>query len=303
MPRPRLISLIVTTYNRSDALLAVLRGLAAQTDRDFEVIVADDGSRPEHVQRLHAQAGSWPFRCIHTWQADVGFTAAAARNMGVRQASGDYLIFLDGDCVPRPDFVQRHRELARPGCLINGSRVLLDPELSRAAQEPGGDVGSKPWTWWLRQRLRGACNKWVGLFLRWPARWRRARPEFRWKGIRSCNMGVWKHDFEAIDGFDEDFDGWGHEDADFVLRLQRSGCARVDGFWATEVLHLWHPEAARDAQARNLAMVRQRMQDGHEGIRRASHGMSHPRLPELERRVYRLQPGGAPAEPGFGATA
>lgn len=289
-----LISLVVLSYNRSDALLAVLRALTLQTDRGFEVIVADDGSREEHVAALRALAPALPYRLVHAWQADVGFTAAAARNWGARQARGDYLVLLDGDCVPRPDFVARHRALARPGCLLNGSRVLLSQGLTRSALAQGLELARRPWIWWLGQRLRGGCNKWLGLYLRWPAALRRARPGFRWKGIRSCNMGVWRSDFEAIDGFDESFDGWGHEDADFVLRLQRHGCARVDGFWATEVLHLWHRQAERAQESRNLDKVRARMRGD---IVRAEHGLSNPRLPGLERHSRVLREGPAPVAP------
>jgi predicted glycosyltransferase involved in capsule biosynthesis len=99
-------------------------------------------------------------------------------------------------------------------------------------------------------------------------------------------MGVWRSDFEAIDGFDETFDGWGHEDADFVLRLQRHGCARVDGYWATEVLHLWHRQAARAQEGHNLHRVQERMQGD---VVRAEHGLSHPRLPHLERGAWVLR--------------
>ena len=300
MSAPRLISLIVTTYNRSDALLAVLRALQLQRDRGFEVIVADDGSTAEHVQRLQAAAPGLDLDLTHAWQADVGFTAAAALNLGVRQALGDYLVFLDGDCLPLPDFVARHRGLARPGCLVNGSRVLLSPELSAQALRQGLQLPAMPWGWWLRQRLRGGCNKWAGLRLRWPAALRRARPQFRWKGIRSCNLGTWLSDYQAVDGFDEVFDGWGHEDADLVLRLQRHGCARIDGFWATEVLHLWHAEAARDGQGHNLERVRDRMQGS---MVRAVHGLSNPRMPELERRVQLLGARHAAAAAATGASA
>jgi predicted glycosyltransferase involved in capsule biosynthesis len=82
---------------------------------------------------------------------------------------------------------------------------------------------------------------------------------FQWKGIRSCNMGVWRQDFEAVDGFDESFVGWGHEDADFVLRLHNAGIRRKNGFCATEVYHLWHAQAARTEESKNAATVTERM--------------------------------------------
>ena len=125
MNAPFLVSVVITTYNRSDALLAVLTGLARQTDTNFEVLVADDGSRIEH-QAAVLTAPVAKFLCLkHIWHPDVGFTASRIRNRGVAASSGDYIIFLDGDCVPEVDFIEQHRRLAAPGYFVNGSRVLL----------------------------------------------------------------------------------------------------------------------------------------------------------------------------------
>ena len=283
---PALISVIVSTYNRSDALCAVLDGLARQGDRGFEVIVADDGSRDEHVAALHARRGDWNFPLRHAWQPDVGFTLSAVRNLGVLQARGDYLVFLDGDCIPQADFVARHRALARRGRFIIGSRILLDPGLSaaiveRRAAAPRCGIAA------LRERLRGGINKLAPLCLRWPARWRRARTEFRWRGIRGCNLALWREDYLRIDGFDETFDGWGHEDADFVARLHAAGCARLDGYWATEVLHLWHREAARDAESANRRRVLERVRAGG-AEPRAERGLHQPLRPRDNARVTTL---------------
>ena len=99
----------------------------------------------------------------------------------------------------------------------------------------------------------------------------RVEERFRWKGIRSCNFGAWRSDFEAVDGFDESFRGWGHEDADLVLRLHHRGLRRKNGFLATEVFHLWHRENPRDQESPNRARVQARME---QGIIRAEAGLS-----------------------------
>ncbi len=282
--RPRLISVVVVTYNRADALLAVLRALAAQDDREFEVIVADDGSRVEQRALLDAAAPTLGLPLRRVWHPDRGFTAATARNLGTRLARGDYLLFIDGDCVPQPDFIRRHRQLARRGCFVNGSRVLLDPVLTDAVLAQRAPMPGADFRYWLVQRLRGHCNKLLALYIRWPARWRRAHEAFRWRGIRSCNLSVWRDDFIAINGFDETFNGWGHEDADFVLRLQRSGCARINGYWGTEVLHLWHREAAREAEQQHRARVHQRAAAQTLDCR-AEFGLQHGTTPDSEIRV------------------
>lgn len=257
MNASHLVSVVITTFNRSDALLAVIAGLSKQTDRNFEVVVADDGSRKNHQTAILDDPNAQALRVVHVWHPDVGFTASRVRNRGVAASKGAYILFLDGDCVPEVDFVARHRALAKPGFFVNGSRVLLSEEFT--AQVIRGHVqisGRSAW-FWLRQRMVGHASKLTGL-LRLPDMPLRNKTAFSWKGIRSCNLGCWRTDFEKVNGFDESFVGWGHEDADFVLRLHHSGVARKNGFWATEVFHLWHKEAARNQESHNAAVVQAR---------------------------------------------
>jgi glycosyltransferase involved in cell wall biosynthesis len=257
MPQPDLISIVITTYNRSDALAAVLQGLAAQDDRDFEVVVADDGSTPHHQQTIHRAAQGLGLPVHHVWHPDVGFTASRVRNLGVSVARGDYLVFMDGDCVPETDFVRRHRQLREAVCLVNGSRVLLSEKFTRSVLTGTTRIfGRSPW-YWLRRWWAKDANKFTG-WLRLPDLYWRKKPGFRWRGIRSCNMGLWRSDFEAVNGFDESFVGWGHEDADFVLRLHNHGVVRKNGYCATEVFHLWHPESSRVQESANADRVRER---------------------------------------------
>jgi GT2 family glycosyltransferase len=264
---------IVLTYNRVAALLPVLRSLAAQCGPDDEVWVADDGSQPEHVSRLRRDAPRFPCRARHVWHPDVGFTASRARNMAALRASADYLVFLDGDCVPAAGFVQMHARLARRGCFVNGSRVLLSRDLTARAETGAVDLLRLGTGDWVRLRLGGDVNKLTHL-VHWPGAPGRVETRFRWKGIRSCNFGVWRSDFEAVNGFDESFSGWGHEDADLVLRLHHQGLARRNGFWATEVFHLWHAEADRAREDTNRDRVRSRIGTG---IIRAEQGLDAAR--------------------------
>jgi len=261
MSHPDLISVVVTTYNRSDALALVLRALAQQDDRQFEVIVADDGSSALHQQRIQEELARSSVRAVHIWHPDVGFTAARVRNRGVAQSRGDYVVFLDGDCVPEPDFVRRHRALAQARCFVNGSRVLLSQRWTDQLLRESALPTQRSLAYWAWRRLRGDANKFAPR-LRLGLAGRQVQPAFVWRGIRSCNMGVWRQDFEHINGFDESFVGWGHEDADFVLRLHNAGVARLNGFWATEVYHLWHREAQRASESVNAARVRERMANG-----------------------------------------
>ncbi len=257
MDSSELVSVVITTYNRSDALLAVLLGLSQQTDRHFEVIVADDGSREAHRRAILDSSVAQSLKLVHVWHPDVGFTASRVRNRGVAAARGGYIIFLDGDCVPEVDFIAQHKALAQPGYFINGSRVLLSEALTGRVVAGLAQICGRSWTYWVQQRFAGHASKLTGL-LRLSDRPGRVERAFSWKGIRSCNMAVWRSDFEKVDGFDESFVGWGHEDADFVLRLHNSGVFRKNGYCATEVFHLWHKEAARNQESLNARTVKAR---------------------------------------------
>jgi GT2 family glycosyltransferase len=233
-------------------------------------VVADDGSLPGHVQALRAGRPDFPCPLLHVWHPDAGFTAGRARNLGALHAQADYVVFLDGDCVPSRRFVSGHRQLAEPGFFVNGSRVLLSQRLSAQALAGHGALQGLHAADWLRWRAAGDINKLTHL-LYWPGAPHRVERRFHWKGIRSCNFGVWYRDLEATNGFDESFSGWGHEDADLVLRLHNHGSLRKNGAFATEVFHLWHPDNSRDQEASNRERVLQRL---HNRITRAEIGLA-----------------------------
>ena len=252
------ISFIVLTYNRSNALLAVLRALATQCHADHEVLIADDGSNSAQVEMLYENCPAFNCPVRHVWHPDIGFTAAVARNLGAHHSSGEYLVFIDGDCVPNASFVAAHARLAERGFFVNGSRVLLSERLTRRVVEDKLDLLTQPLWFWLNARLCGDSNKLLHL-LSWPWSLFRVKQGFQWRGIRSCNLGVWRHDFLAVNGFDETFLGWGHEDADLVLRLNHQDVQRKNGFLGTEVYHLWHRENIRNHEPINKHKVLQRM--------------------------------------------
>jgi glycosyltransferase involved in cell wall biosynthesis len=245
-----LISVIVTTYNREDALDAVLRSLARQSDRDFEVVVADDGSQAPTAALVESWKTRLGRRLEHVWHEDRGFRAAEIRNRAILVSRGAYCIFLDGDCIARPDFVAAHRRLAEPGWFVTGNRVLLSPQLS--AKILGEKLAPETWilTTWLTQRARGGVNR-VSALLRLPLGPLRRLRKNTWQGARSANLAVWRSDLDKVDGFDADYSGWGKEDSDIIVRLLRAGVKRKDGAFATGVLHLWHAEADRGRLAVN----------------------------------------------------
>ena len=234
-----LISVIVTTYNREDALGAVLRGLARQSDRDFEIIIADDGSGPATPDLVRAQSARFAVPIQHVWHEDRGFRAGEIRNRGIVASRGGYCVFLDGDCIPRADFIAVHRRLAEPGWFVTGNRALLSRELT--AQVLGS--ADEPERWrvnrWFALRWQNKVNRLAPLLPLPLGPLRKLRPA-AWRGARSCNLAVWRCDLDRVNGFDASYSGWGLEDSDLLIRLLHAGVRRKDGNFATGVLHLWH---------------------------------------------------------------
>jgi glycosyltransferase involved in cell wall biosynthesis len=257
MRHAQTISVVITTYNRPDALAAVVRACFMQSDRNFETIIADDGSTGDTRICAERLATDAPVPLRHVWQPDDGFRAAMARNRGTLAARGEYIIFLDGDCIPQRDFIARHRALSEPGCLVSGSRILMSERLTRRVLDEGIQVPASSIATRLAWRMRGDLNKTLQLGLRWPD-FGRVRNSFSWRRIKSCNLAVWRSDLERVNGFDESFTGWGHEDSDLVVRLFHAGVKRKDGAFATEVFHLWHQEAQRDQESSNRGVVLER---------------------------------------------
>lgn len=124
-------SVIISTYNRPDALEAVLTGFSSQTCNNFEVLIADDGSTEETADTIlqFAPKAGYPLR--HIWHEDKGFRVAMIRNRTVAQAQGEYLIFVDGDCIPLPHFIERHLRMAEQGWFTAGNRILLSKKFTR----------------------------------------------------------------------------------------------------------------------------------------------------------------------------
>ena len=245
-----LISVIVTTYNREDALEAVLRSLARQTDQDFEVVVADDGSTAATGQLVEAWKAKVGHRLEHVWHEDRGFRAAEIRNRAILASRGGYCIFLDGDCIVRPDFVATHRRLAAPGWFVTGNRILLSSSLTTKVLREKLTPESWGFGGWLIERWRGGVNR-LSALLQLPLGLLRRLRQRAWRGARCCNLAVWRSDLDRVDGFDADYSGWGKEDSDIIVRLLHAGVRRKDGVFATGVLHLWHAEADRSRLAEN----------------------------------------------------
>lgn len=241
-----LISIIVTTHDREDALEAVLRSLSRQSDRDFETIVADDGSGPATAALIAQWQPKFGRRLEHAWHEHRGFRAGEIRNRAILESRGEYCVFLDGDCIARPGFVASHRALAERGWFVSGNRILMSQELTRRVLAQRLEPENWTFASWIGRRSRKDINRLAPMLPLPLGPLRKLRPG-EWQHARSCNLGIWRRDFDRVDGFDADYNGWGREDSDLLVRLLNADVRRKDGNFATGVLHLWHPAADRSA--------------------------------------------------------
>lgn len=249
-------SIIVTTYNRPDALRLVLIALTQQTCLPDEVIIADDGSENETRLLIEQLSNQLNYPLKHIWQKDEGFQAAKIRNKAVLYANHNYLIFLDGDCVPFSDFIEQHRLLAEPDWFVSGHRMLLEKKFTEKILKEFLPIYKNTLWQWLLYYFHRQTNRLFPL-LRIPLNKLRKLSSRRWQGAKSCNLGLWKEDFLTVNGFDQSFIGWGYEDSDLVIRLIRAGIKRKSGKYAIPVIHLWHQPNNREKEQINLNLLKE----------------------------------------------
>jgi glycosyltransferase involved in cell wall biosynthesis len=245
------LGLIINTHNQPEYLARVLKAVAQQISPPDEVLLADDGSGSETRDVFVAWTAKQPFRCEHIWQENEGFRRSRILNQAIARAQGDYLVFLDGDTVPHPQFIADHRDLAQKSWFVQGHRALIEESAARFF-----GLGHFP------EDRRHALLQWQisGLkhAFRWPRPLRRARTDLR--GIRGCNLGIWRDDLVRTNGYNEAFIGWGREDSELAVRLMNSGVQRLDVRGRALCYHLWHPPASRAGLPANDELLAQAWQ-------------------------------------------
>lgn len=245
------VALIVNTYNQPDYLDRVLRAVSRQRIPAAEVFLADDGSDDETRRVFEKWASAQRFVARHVWHGKNGFRRSRILNVAIARARSDYLVFLDGDTIPHPRFVGDHQLLARRGFFIQGHRVLVTQRASLV-------FGTGEFS---RDRRRAFCaGQLLGLkhIFRWPVPFRWHKPNL--DGVRGCNLSVWRSDLFKINGYNEDYFGWGCEDLDLAQRLMNAGVRRMDVRGHALCYHLWHPLLDRSNLKANKKLLHEAAQ-------------------------------------------
>lgn len=286
--RPEL-SIILSTYNQPLWLEKALAGYAAQGMRGFELVIADDGSDARTRDVLERVAPRLGLTLTHVWHPDQGFRKSAILNRAVEAAQADYLVFSDGDCIPRADFVATHATLRQPGRFLSGGYCKLP--LSTSQRIDADDIAQGRFVdpTWLR--AHGCADTAISRKLRVhghrAALWDRlSTARASWNGH---NASGWRHDILAVNGFDERM-GYGGQDREFGERLAHLGVRGLRIRHRAIVVHLDHPRgyATAESIARNRAI---RVQTRRSRSTWSVHGLRPGPAPLLGPAVPAFEPG------------
>ncbi len=237
-------ALLVSTYERPDALATVLQSVLRQSEKPHELLIADDGSGETTRVVIERFAASVPYPVVHVRHEHDGFRAGRIRNLAVARTTADYVVQVDGDMVLHEEFVADHRRAARHGCYVQGTRVMADEILTQRLMDgqPHALTPFSPGLGGLRRlyaarlpNLSRAVSRLANGFI----------------AIKGCNLAYWRGDFARVAGYNEKMTGWGSEDKELAARLGHAGVQRRTLLFAGIAWHLHHPPAARDRHAIN----------------------------------------------------
>mgnify|MGYP003335194074 FL=1 len=231
------ITVVISTYNHLRPLELCLAGFRNQTSSPGEILLADDGSGPETHTLIAKLLPTLSCPARHIWHEDRGFRKNIILNRCLAEAKGDYLLLTDADCIPHPRYVEDHAFLAEPGYWVQGRRCYLN-EAASTALTPGQRVSG--FRLFLAGKMSGAAK---GFRFPFPV----VRRDTGQRGIIGCNMAMWKQDLLEVNGWDEEFEGWGlGEDSDVGSRLYHLGRSRKFVYGRAILYHLHHPRLNRD---------------------------------------------------------
>ena len=233
------VSVIITTYNSEEWLSKVLEGYCHQIENDFEVVVADDGSTYKTKEVINSFQTKFKFPIVHVWQEDSGFQKCKILNEAILKASSDYLLFTDGDCIPRRDFVSQHIKFQEKGYFLSGGYFKLPMETSKIISlEDVKLQNCFSISWLLKNGVKKSFkltklthNKFFAVFMNWitPTK----------KTFNGHNSSCFKSDLIAINGFNEEMQ-YGGLDREVGERLFNFGVLAKQIRYHAICLHLDH---------------------------------------------------------------
>ena len=235
-------SLVLSTYNWPEALELVLKSIAQQTLLPQEVIIADDGSKNDTKKLIEEIKKSFPIPILHIWHEDDGNRKAIIMNKAIAKAASEYIISIDGDVILHPNFVEDHLALAENNVYLYGSRVNIQ-ESALSNLFSSKSINFNFFSKGIKKRGRT-------LHVPFLAKNQKKHPNYSSK-MRGCNFSFWKYDFIKVNGYNEEFSGWGREDSELVLRMHNAGVYAKRLKFSGIVYHIYHNEQSKSFLDRN----------------------------------------------------
>jgi glycosyltransferase involved in cell wall biosynthesis len=245
-------SLVISTYNWPEALNLCLKSVRSQHILPDEVIIADDGSTKTTQILIENLKKDFPVPIIHVWHEDIGFRKSLIINKSVKRATGDYLIFTDGDIILHPCFVKDHLHFIRKDFFVQGSRGLITNTKTEKIIQTG-DIKLNFFSSGIQHRENIIRCKLLSFLIK-------ADPTSS-EHIIGCNYAFWKNDFIGANGFNNDIQGWGHEDIEYAARLINNGVKRKKIKFQAICFHLHHKFLSRDKVNKNMEMYKKTVTD------------------------------------------
>lgn len=244
------VTLIISTYNRPDALKLVFDSILNQSVMPTEILVADDGSGDETKELIQEYKRIFKIPFHHIWQEDSGFRVARIRNLAIKEASTDYIISIDGDIVLHKEFIKSHLLFIKKGFFLQGHRVMLNDKITKKTIA-NNKVTFSFWDFNIKNRKNTIHNFRLAKMCSLSSK--------RQSGLKGGIISFWKEDAIKVNGFNEDFVGWGKEDSEFAIRLLHLGVKRKDLRFCAVTYHLDHANSNKKLDSlnykRNLKML------------------------------------------------
>ncbi|WP_313215748.1 glycosyltransferase family 2 protein [Soonwooa sp.] len=238
-------ALLISTYNWPSALDKVLQSVQNQTLMPNEILIADDGSKEETKTLIEDWKQKSKIPIKHFWQEDDGFRKTIIMNKAVAGTDADYIIQIDGDIILDKNFIKDHISEKEKGFFLNGSRALISEENTHkilAEKELRMDWVSKN----VKNKINATRFPFMANFFR--------KDHFKSNNVKGCNFSFWREDFVAVNGYNNDMSGWGHEDIELAARLNNLGIKQRRLKMRAICYHLHHDYFDRKDELSNFSV-------------------------------------------------
>lgn len=230
-------ALLISTYNWPHALELVFLSVLHQTILPGEILIADDGSSVDTAALVERYRKILTMPVKHIWQEDNGFRKSLILNKVISQTSADYIIEIDGDILMHPKLVEDHIKAARKGFFVQGSRTMLTKKKTEEILKTQ-QITFSPFSAGIYSRFNAFRIPFLSLLF---------KPDKRNSfNVKACNLAFWREDYIKVNGYDNDFNGWGWEDYEFAARLINAGVFKKRLKMAAIGYHLFHPKSFRE---------------------------------------------------------